>query len=862
MRIKRSFKNTFTFYFILVAVLPLMLTGIANTSLLKKDLSKDIYIKNLMLSRSISDEIGRFLKTSLLALRQVADITEKEKLIGTYGVNLQIKSLIKYYDIFNSIVILDNNGVVRNVEPFSKDYIGINLSGMDFFKMVKKTEKPYWSRTLISSRTGMPTVTLALPFHSGFVVGYVDLEALNRITDRISLGSKAYTIVTDRNGIIIVHPDRTLIFKRVNIKNLKIIAEGLSGKEGTYRVNYNEVENIGSVTTIPEAGWVTVIIQPVSDAFLGIDMFLFRYFIAFIIVIIISFIFAYLALRRAILPLSKLILRAKAIANGSYNIKPLPESYAEIDELEADFRLMIQAVNNREKKLKESEKKYRLLVEKMNDGFEVEDENEIITFVNAKFCEIVGYSKNELIGNKVYMFLDEETKKLLEEQMARRKRGEIKSYELQFIRKDGKKKYTIVSPQGIFDDAGNFKGSFAVVTDITERKQMEEDKRKLDNQVQRMARMDSIGTLAGGIAHDFNNLLMAISGSASLLLIDKNPGNPDYENLKIIEKCVKEGSSLTKQLLGFARGGKYDVKPTDLNDIIDKSSKMFGSTKKEIVIHADYEKDIWTVKVDRGQMEQVLMNLYVNAWQAMPSGGDLYLRTENVTLDEAFVKKKPFKVEPGEYVKLSVTDTGIGMDEDTKKRVFDPFFTTKERGMGTGLGLASTYGIVKNHNGLINVYSERGKGTTFNIYLPAVKEAVTPGVKVEDGIFVTDKKETILLVDDEEMIRKVAKKLFKRLNYRVMVACNGKNAINIYKKNYKSIDLVILDMIMPGMGGGETYDNLKKINPEIKVLLSSGYSMNGEAKTIMDRGINGFIQKPFNLMTLSKKLKEIFKKTI
>jgi len=481
MKIKRSFKNIFTFYFILVAVLPLTLIEIANTSLLKKNLSKDIDIKNLMLARSLSGEIGRFLKTSLLALREVADIAEHEKLIGTYGVNLQIASLVKYYNFFNSIVILDNNGVVRNVEPFSKDYIGINLSGMDFFKMVKKTEKPYWSRTFISSRNGLPTVTLALPFHGGVVVGYVDLEALNRITDRISLGSKGYTIVTDRNGIIIAHPDRTLVFKRVNIKNLKIIEEGLSGKEGSYRVNYNGVENIGSVTSIPEAGWVTVVIQPVSDAFLSINIFLFRYFIAFIIVIIISFIFAYLALKRAILPLNKLILRAKAIANGNYNIKPLPESYAEIDELEADFRLMIKAVNNREKKIRESEEKYRLLVEKMNDGFEIEDEKEIITYVNAKFCEITGYSTNELIGNKVYKLLDEENRKILEKQMVNRRRGEVKSYELQFLRKDGKRKYTIVSPQGIFDAAGNFKGSFAVVIDITERKQMEEDKRKLDN---------------------------------------------------------------------------------------------------------------------------------------------------------------------------------------------------------------------------------------------------------------------------------------------------------------------------------------------------------------------------------------------
>ena len=267
--------------------------------------------------------------------------------------------------------------------------------------------------------------------------------------------------------------------------------------------------------------------------------------------------------------------------------------------------------------------------------------------------------------------------------------------------------------------------------------------------------MEAIGTLAGGIAHDFNNLLMGIQGRASLMLADMDSSDPHFEHLRGIEEYVRSAADLTRQLLGFARGGKYEVKVTDLNELTDRSAKLFGRTKKEITIHRKFQPGLWTVEVDRRQIEQVLLNLFVNAWQAMPAGGEIYLQTQNVVLDEAYVK--PHGVKPGKYVKISVTDTGTGMDEQTKQRLFDPFFTTKGMGRGTGLGLASAYGIIRNHEGFITVYSEKGHGSTFNIYLPASGRAVS---QREDaaGDLVTGEG-TILLVDDEEMILEVGRPL-------------------------------------------------------------------------------------------------------
>jgi CheY-like chemotaxis protein len=366
--------------------------------------------------------------------------------------------------------------------------------------------------------------------------------------------------------------------------------------------------------------------------------------------------------------------------------------------------------------------------------------------------------------------------------------------------------------------------------------------------------MEAIGTLAGGIAHDFNNILMGIQGNASLLEMKLEPDNPGREKIKNIEKYVESGTELSRQLLGFARRGKYNVKASDINEIIDKTSSMFARTRREIRVQTQLAEGAWTVEVDRGQLEQALLNLYINAWQAMPDGGELYLATENLTLDENYAR--PYSVKPGPYVKVTVADTGVGIARKDLARIFEPFFTTKEMGRGTGLGLASVYGIVKSHGGHINVYSEPGQGTTFNFYLPAstrevVQEAAPPDTTLRRG------SETILLIDDEEMILDVGRGLLKELGYTVVTAANGQEALAVYRARQAEIAMVVMDMIMPGMGGGETFDRLKEINPGVRVLLSSGYSINGQASHILERGCDGFIQKPFNMQQLSVKIREI-----
>jgi CheY-like chemotaxis protein len=378
----------------------------------------------------------------------------------------------------------------------------------------------------------------------------------------------------------------------------------------------------------------------------------------------------------------------------------------------------------------------------------------------------------------------------------------------------------------------------------------------LEQQLQLAQKMEAVGTLAGGVAHDFNNLLMGIQGRTSLMMIETDHFHPSFEHLQEIENIIQKAAKLTKQLLGFARGGKYEIKPTDLNELLENGAQMFGRTKKEISIFKKYEERLWLAAVDQSQIEQVLLNVFVNAWQAMPGGGKLYIQTNNEILDETFARAHG--AAPGKFVKISISDTGIGMGDQTMKRVFDPFFTTKEKERGTGLGLASAYGIIKNHDGIITVDSKKGEGATFNIYLPASDKAV-----IEEQIYdqkISTGTETVLVVDDEAMIIDISVRLLKKMGYEVLTAHDGKEAIEIYKQNAHRVAIVILDLIMPGMGGGEVYDRLKAVDANVKVLLSSGYSINGQAAEILNRGCDGFIQKPFNLNELSVKLREIITK--
>jgi len=501
---------------------------------------------------------------------------------------------------------------------------------------------------------------------------------------------------------------------------------------------------------------------------------------------------------------------------------------------------------------KKVEKVYRSLLESSSDAIVTCDMEGKVEYVSPAFTRIFGWTSDEMKGQRIPFVRDHEKESAKEifENLAD-SGTPVNDFETKCSTKDDGLIDVSVSASRCNGDDGQTMSTLFILRDISEKK-------RIEAQMNYIERMEAIGTLAGGIAHDFNNLMMGMLGNISLILYDMEADDPNYERLKTIESLIQSGSELTSQLLGYARKGKYELKPVNINNIINEGSATFGRARKQIVIHRDLAEDLYLIKADKAQIRQVFMNLFLNAADAMPKGGDLFLKTENVTHLE--MSDKPYRPIPGKYVRIRIKDNGKGMDQKTMARIFEPFFTTKEMGRGSGLGLASAYGIIKGHGGYIDVESKKGYGSVFCIYLPASGASIRKESTVSDAV--ESGNETVLLVDDEKVIIDVGSQLLEKLGYTVIKAQSGEEAIRKYQENKDRIDMVILDMIMPDMGGSETYEKIKQIDPEAKILLSSGYSINGQATEILKRGCNGFIQKPFSLKELSEKIREILKKDI
>jgi PAS domain S-box-containing protein len=499
-----------------------------------------------------------------------------------------------------------------------------------------------------------------------------------------------------------------------------------------------------------------------------------------------------------------------------------------------------------EEALRESEEKYRAVLEGSPDPVVVYDMKGKVVYLNPAFTTVFGWIMAELVDKRTEYVPEEnwpETRTMIDKVLA----GEsFYGVESRRLTKGGDILDVSLSGSVHRDGGGKPMGSVINVRNIT-------DQKRLEARLHRINKIESMATLAGGIAHEFNNLLMAIQWGVSLMLKDLTPTHPHHETLKKMEERISAGSKLTARLLGYARKGKYEIAPLDLNRLVKETSDSFGSIYKKITIRRESDDDLSEIAVDHTQLEQVLLDLYLNAMEAMPADGDLIVKTMNVTHEG--IGTDLYSVTPGRYVRITVADTGTGMDKETLARVFDPFFTTKKIGDSAGLGLACVYGVIKNHGGYIDVDSEKGRGTTFSIYLPATGKQSKKNVasSQQNGA----RSGTVLFVDDEEMLLEIGVEVLKASGYAVLEARNGREAVETYEANMDRIDLVILDIVLPDIGGGEVFDRIKIANPNAKVLLSSGYSIESQATAILKRGCDGFLQKPFRAQELFSKMREI-----
>ena len=501
-----------------------------------------------------------------------------------------------------------------------------------------------------------------------------------------------------------------------------------------------------------------------------------------------------------------------------------------------------------EEALQESEEKYRTLFEDSLDALFMVTVDGTLIGANKAYFELFGYEKEEILGHSVIKtYADPAARPRYHEALLAK--GFVKDYPLRLVRKDGRQLDCLLSSRIELDKDGNILIARGFIRDTTEQK-------NLQRQLLQAQKMEAIGTLAGGVAHDFNNLLTVVMGFSELLLAEKDQKHPDYADLQKIFHASKNGAELVQRLFMFSRKSEPKLVPMNLNKQIVQVEKLLRRTIPKMVdINLDLSADLPEINADQSQVEQMLMNLAVNARDAIPDIGKLTVRTSVVTLDEEYCGLH-LEATPGEYLLLEVTDTGHGMDRETVEHIFEPFFTTKEVGRGTGLGLAMVYGIVKQHNGHIAVYSEVGKGTTFRVYLPIIPADVEPDVEAS-GMMHAFGTETVLLVDDEDLVSDLGVRSLTKHGYTVLKAANGREALHLFKKERSRISLVILDLIMPEMGGSECLKQLLKIDPQVNVLVASGFSADASVKETIQMGAKGFVSKPFRVNELLRDVRKV-----
>lgn len=616
-------------------------------------------------------------------------------------------------------------------------------------------------------------------------------------------------------------------------------------------------------------GWILVIEYDAAEVFAPVIRI--KRLIAMVlgIVTLVAVLMSWLSYRAISKPVERLRMAATGIGSGDFNARIDIDSKDEFGELASTFNQMaerlkeaitLRDVEIRERKsseeaLKTSETKYRLIHETVFDGIIIADTYRNIVECNGSAAEIFGYENDELVGMNLAELMPEE---FTESHLAGVRRfidGGDEEVHGQIVNKQGIRKNGELFPIEVVLKSFELNGKTfltGTVRDITEHKVLEQ-------QLLQSQKMEAIGQLTGGIAHDFNNMLQAIMMHTELLEMMFTKDDPIRGKVASVTGLARKAAGLTQRLLAFSRKQIINPRPVNLSEILENADDLL---KRLIGAHISIEtsssKDKLTIMADSGQIEQVLMNLATNARDAMPDGGSLFIATEHVTLDDEFIRSYGYG-EPGCYVCITVKDTGTGMDRMTQKKVFEPFFTTKDADKGTGLGLSVVYGILKQHNGYINVHSEPGVGTEFKIYLPLVESAVEEEDPLEPAPMAAG-TETLLLAEDNAEIRKSTKEVLENFGYKVIEAMDGEDAINKFMENRASIQFLILDVMMPGRSGKEAYDEIKKASPEMKALFVSGYADDIISESCASEEKLHFISKPVTPTELLRKIKEILHK--
>lgn len=844
-----------------VSLLFLVLMGATSflvLTVLKQQLKGIISAEQLFMLAEVADSLEDKLSLAHAQLIAVAPRITKETLTSPDMAQRSLDDRTGLQQAFdNHIFLFSPQGRIIAESPFLPNRRGLDLSFRPYIKDTLATAAPVISDPYISSQPHRhPVIMMTAPVFDqdgkiiAILAGSLDLmrpNILGKLSEK-KIGKTGYLYLLTADRTMIMHPDKARIFKKIPEGRNPLYERALQGFEGTDENRNREgAPMLTSFKRLRMKNWLLAANYPQEEAYAPLGRARQILLGGILLITLAAFAVIRYFSQHLTRPLLALTRHVAALTDKKGEARLFrTAAQDEIATLAQAFNTMLERLDRQQEELRQSEELYRTVTEFATDFIFWRAPDKKMIFVSRNCAQLTGYAEEEFLADPGLLdalFHPEDRKGWENHRHPTNEAGKELALEFRIITKRGEVRWVSHICTEIHDEAGRLLGLRGSLADITELKQAAAEQEKLKSQLVQAQKMESIGILAGGVAHDFNNILSIILGYTELLLLELDEHTPAKAKVLAINQAGQRAATLTRQLLAFSRKQTIQLAPSSLNQLIQNLSRMLARMIGEDItleVRADAQED--TVLIDPGQMEQVLLNLAVNARDAMPKGGTLLVETENRELDMEYAASHEGVV-PGQYVVLSVSDTGQGMSRETLARIFDPFFTTKERGKGTGLGLAMVFGIVKQLGGHIFVYSEPGQGTTFKIFLPVARLA-TESSPESSPLPLPRGDETILVVDDEPSLRTLVSAILQPLGYTMLEAASGAKALQMSDSFAGRIDILLTDVIMPGMNGRELAEAITARRPETRVIYMSGYTDNAIAHHgVLDPGIV-LIEKP------------------
>jgi PAS domain S-box-containing protein len=840
---RTSLRYILTRNYIFLSLLPVLLFGMTTLYLLSGRLTEEVSTQNYSLATSIAGEVNFFLKEPLSLILQMSEVLSTPRLLSQEGVSVYLDSVVNNYPLFEMVQLVNAEGRVSNVAPYEEEYIGIDMSRQEFYTKTLKMKEPFWSSTFISMRSGSPTLSLSVTTKVGMVVGYLNLDILSSVVQKLS-NEHRYAVITDQEGTVVADYNPLRVQHRENLRNLKPFREGVEDI-GTFVVKDQDNTVLASVVPIHLTGWRVIFFQHYENALAPVTHTRNMLFIGILMTIAFATLAALYIARSTSRPFIELVKNVQRVADGDYALTQGTDGFLEIRELDDTFRDMAAAIRQREQIISESERIHRELIEALPYGIQENDIEGTITFTNPAYDRIFECLSGEAIGKPIW---ETETTLPKKERLQKyfqhivTEQPPPKSHVSQARTYSGNLIDIQVDWRYKRDQDGNVEGLISVITDISE-------KMRLESNLRQAQKMEAIGTLAGGIAHDFNNILSAIMGYSELIIDNLAPGSVDRGYQEQIIKASCRARDLVQRLLIFSRKQEHQKGPVKISRVVSEAVKLLrASLPTTIEFDLQIAEDTGVIEADDTQIHQVVINLCTNAGHAMEvRGGTLSVSLQRVELEVADGQRPP-ELAPGSYALLQVGDDGDGIASEDISKIFDPFFTTKATGKGTGMGLAVVHGIVSSFGGAITVVSEEGVGTVFDVFFPLIDRSVTEEVQATESS--GRRKGHILIVDDEEAIINLTSELLERTGYTTTTSTDSNEALTLFLETPNAFDLLITDQTMPGLTGIELSRRISSERVDLPIILCTGYSKIELDEQIQGAGITATLVKPISRKTL------------